>query len=50
MAKTKVNLHEVNDRDLISELKAYAIKHTAGNVTQAARELIAKGLAKGLSK
>lgn len=50
MAKTKINLHPINDRGLISELKTYAAKHTAGNVTQAARELMAKGLVKGLSK
>ena len=50
MANTKINLHPINDRGLIGELKAYAFKHTAGNVTQAARELMAKGLVKGLSK
>lgn len=50
MAKTKVELHPINDRALISELQAYALKHTAGNVTQAARELMAKGLVKEMVK
>ena len=50
MPPTKIKLHPINDRGLISELKAYAEKHTGGVVTQAARELMAKGLVKGLSE
>lgn len=50
MKKPKIELHPVNDRTLISELRAHAEKHTAGNFTQAARELMAKGLVKGLSE
>ena len=39
-----------HDKNLIGEVKAYADNHTAGNFTQAARELMAKGLVKGLSE
>jgi len=48
--RVTVVLGPKHDKSLISELEAYALKHTAGNVTQAARELMAKGLVKGLNK
>ncbi len=48
--KTRIVLDPKFNQSLINELEKYAQEHTAGNVTQAARELMAKGLVKELSK
>ena len=48
--KTRLVLDPKYDQALITELECYANEHTRGNVTQAARELMAKGLVKEMAK
>ena len=48
--KVRITLDPMYDQPLIDEILRYASKHTRNKITQAARELMARGLVKGLSE